>query len=111
MNIFRDSIQLDVECFAYYAYKTPEAIMDSTVISQIRESYANVLRTIEEHCVVSLLSGATYDNYADWVHGGEDALQQVYQANPSKFVSAEMTQSLMQPPKLIPGVHPCTFYN
>ena len=111
MNIFRDSIQLDVECFAYYAYKTPEAIMDSTVISQIRESYANVLRTIEEHCVVSLLSGATYDNYADWVHGGEDALQQVYQANPSRFVSAEMTQSLMQPPKLIPGVHPCTFYN
>ena len=54
--IYKAMIKVDGECFAYFAYKSPEDIVDPEDLKIIRDSYANVLRTVEEHCIIAFLS-------------------------------------------------------
>ena len=50
-EIYKAMIKVDGECFAYFAYKSPEDIVDPEDLKIIRDSYANVLRTVEEQSV------------------------------------------------------------
>ena len=105
-EIYKAMIKVDGECFAYFAYDSPEKIVSPEVLKIIRKSYAKVLRTIEEHCTIAFLSTESMNFHATWVkHGGMQALQTEYKAHPEKFISAETGN------KLVPGCHPCSLYN
>ena len=104
-EIYKAMIKVDGECFAYFAYDSPEKIVSPEVLKIIRKSYAKVLRTIEEHCTIAFLSTESMNFHAKWVHGTVQTLQTEYKARPEKFISAETGN------KLVPGCHPCSLYN
>jgi len=100
------SIQLDFECFAYFAYKKPEDVMSDENLQIIRESYAeNVLSVVEKECTMCFSSTACLTEHAKWVHGGKKEMQAAYELNRDGYISADNSG------KLAAGAHPCTFYN
>ena len=100
------SIQLDFECFAYFAYKKPEDVMSDENLQIIRESYAeNVLAVVEKECTMCFSSTASLTEHAKWVHGGMKEMQAAYERNRDGYISADNSG------KLAAAAHPCTFYN
>jgi len=107
MDIFMKSIQLDFECFAYFAYKKPEDVMSDENLQIIRESYAeNVLAVVEKECSAMCFSStACLLEHAKWVHGSMKEMQAAYELNRYGYISADNSG------KLAAAAHPCTFYN
>jgi len=101
------SIQLDFECFAYFAYKKPEDVMSNENLQIIRESYAeNILAVVEKECTAMCFSStACLTEHAKWVHGSMKEMQEVYERNQDGYISADNSG------KLAAAAHPCTFYN